>query len=74
MTLDKMIAIVNKRQTELAELRGQKNQLLKQMEEEGCQDFADLEAEITKEERNIRRLDKQIEKEMESLEANYDWQ
>lgn len=73
MNLDQMIKIVNQRETELAELRGQKAQLLKQMEEHGCLDFDDLEPEITKQERQLRRLDKVLEKEMEALENDYDW-
>lgn len=73
MNLDQMIKIVNQRETELAELRGQKAQLLKQMEEQGCLDFDDLEPEITKQERQLRRLDKVLEKEMEKLQNDYDW-
>jgi hypothetical protein len=68
-----MIKKVAKRKTELAELRGEKTQIQKQMKDEGCETAEDIEREIAKEERKIKKLGDEIEKAVESLEADYDW-
>jgi len=68
-----MLKKVNKRKTELAELRGEKTQIQKQMKDEGCETLEDLEREIAKEDRKIEKLDTEIEKAVVDLESNYDW-
>ena len=71
--IEAMIKQVAKRKTELAELRGEKTQILKQMNEEDCKTAEDIEKEITKEERKITKLSSQIEADVKSLESDYDW-
>lgn len=68
-----MIKKVSTRKTELAELNGEKKQLLKQLEDEGCKSTAGAEKEIKKEERKIVKLDKQLVQVVEKLEADYEW-
>ena len=68
-----MIKKVAKRKTELAELRGEKTQIQKQMKDEGCETMEDIEREITKEDRKIQKLDAEIEKAVADLEKDYDW-
>ena len=68
-----MIKKVAKRKTELAELRGEKTQILKQMKDEGCETADDIEREISKEERKIKKLGDEIEAAVEKLESDYDW-
>jgi hypothetical protein len=68
-----MIKKVAKRKTELAELRGQKTQIQKQMQEEGCETAEDIELEIAKEEKKIKKLNSEIETAVENLENDYDW-
>ena len=71
--IQEMIKKVTKRKTELAELRGEKTQILKQIQEEGCETLEDIEKEIDKEERKIKKLSTQIEADVVSLESDYDW-
>ena len=68
-----MIKKVTKRKTELAELRGEKTQIQKQMAAEDCETAEDIEREISKEERKIKKINTEIEAAVESLEADYDW-
>jgi len=68
-----MIKKVASRKTELAELRGERTQILKQMQEEGCETQEDIEREISKEERKIKKLTGGIEADVAALEADYDW-
>ncbi len=68
-----MIKKVAKRKTELAELRGEKTQILKQMKDEGCETAEDIEQGIAKEEKKIKKLTAEIETAVETLEADYDW-
>ena len=68
-----MVKKVAKRKTELAELRGEKTQILKQMKDEQCETLEDIEKEIAKEERKIKKLSTQIETDVASLEADYNW-
>jgi hypothetical protein len=68
-----MIEKVNKRKTELAELRGQKTQIQKQMQEEGCETADDINREILAEEKKIKKLNIEIETAVENLENDYDW-
>jgi len=71
--IQEMIKKVAKRKTELAELKGEKNQIQKQMQAEGCETLADIEKEISKEERKIKKLSGQIEADVAALEVDYDW-
>ena len=71
--IEAMIKQVAKRKTELAELRGEKTQILKQMELEGCKTAEDIEKEISKEEKKISKLFSQIEADVKDLESDYDW-
>ena len=68
-----MLKKVAKRKTELAELRGEKTQILKQMQEEGCETQQDIDREISKEERKAKKLSEQIEADVAELEKDYDW-
>ena len=68
-----MLKKVAARKTELAELRGEKTQILKQMKDEGCETQEDIDREIQKEERKIKKLTGQIEADVAALEADYDW-
>ena len=68
-----MIKKVAKRKTELAELRGEKTQIQKQMKDEGCETLEDIEREIAKEDRKIQKLDAEIETAVTDLENDYDW-
>ena len=71
--IQEMVRKVAKRKTELAELRGEKTQILKQMKDEGCETLEDIEKEISKEDRKIKKLSSQIEADVASLEVDYDW-
>lgn len=71
--IQEMIKKVTKRKTELAELRGEKNQILKQMADENCESLEDIEKEIAGEERKVKKLSSQIEADVASLEADFDW-
>lgn len=68
-----MIKKVAARKTELAELRGERTQILKQIQEEGCETQEDIDREIAKEERKIKKLTGQIEADVAALNADYDW-
>ena len=68
-----MIKKVARRKTELAELRGEKTQIQKQMKEEGCETAEDIERELTIEDRKIKKLNSEIEIVVEKLESDYDW-
>ena len=68
-----MLKKVAKRKTELAELRGEKTQIQKQMAADDCEAAEDIEREISKEERKIKKINTEIEAAVESLEADYDW-
>ena len=68
-----MIAKVSKRKTELAELRGEKVQILKRMEEEDCPTIEDLDEEIKLEEELVKKLGSKIEELIEKLEDDFDW-
>ncbi len=68
-----MLKKVQDRKTELAELNGEKKQLLKQLQDEGCKSIADAEKQIKKEERNVTRLEKELEVNLKALESDYDW-
>lgn len=71
--IQEMVRKVAKRKTEVAELRGEKTQIIKQMQEEGCETLEDIEKEITKEERKVKKLSTQIEAGVADLEKNFDW-
>lgn len=72
--IKQMIKKVAARKTELAELNGEKKQLLKQLEDEGCKSTAGAEKEIKKEERKIAKLEKELTGAVEKLETDYEWE
>ena len=71
--IQEMVRKVAKRKTEVAELRGEKTQIIKQMQEEGCETLEDIEKEIIKEERKVKKLSTQIEAGLADLEKDFDW-
>lgn len=68
-----MLKKLQERKTELAELNGEKKQLMKQLESEGCATLEDIETEIEKEKEKVEKLEQQIQVGLESLEDDYDW-
>ena len=71
--IKEMLKKVADRKTEIAEIRGEKTAILKQMEEEGCETLEDIEEDIEKETRNLGKIDREIEKGMKELEEDFDW-
>lgn len=71
--IQEMVRKVAKRKTEVAGLRGELTQITKQMQDENCETLEDIEMEITTEERKIKKLSEQIEKDVAALEKNYNW-
>ena len=71
--IQEMIKKVAKRKTEVAGLRGELTQITKQMQDENCEALEDIEREITIEERKIKKLSDQIEKDVAALEKDYNW-
>ena len=71
--IQEMVRKVAKRKTEVAGLRGELTQITKQMQDENCDTLEDIEREITAEERKIKKLSDQIEKDVAALEKDYNW-
>ena len=61
------------KQEEAAELRGQKSQLIKQLEAEGCKDIAEAELQIKEEQEKIKYLQTELEVGIKKLEEDYQW-
>ena len=68
-----MIKKVVQRKTEVAGLHGELTQITKQMQDENCETLEDVEKEIATEERKIKKLSDQIEKDVAALEKDYNW-
>ena len=71
--IQEMVRKVAKRKTEVAGLRGELTQITKQMQDENCETLEDVEKEIATEERKIKKLSDQIEKDVAALEKDYNW-
>ena len=71
--IQEMVRKVAKRKTEVAGLHGELTQITKQMQDENCETLEDIEREITAEERKIKKLSDQIEKDVAALEKDYNW-
>lgn len=69
-----MIKKLQSRKTELAELSGERKQIMKQLASEGCETLEDIESEIEKEKKKTVKLEEQVRAGLEELEADYDWE
>ena len=64
---------LKQKQENAAELRGQKAQLIKQLEAEGCKDIAEAELQIKEEQEKIEYLQAELEAGIKRLEEEYQW-
>ena len=71
--IQEMVRKVAKRKTEVAGLYGELTQITKQMQDEKCKTLEDVKKEIATEERKIKKLSDQIEKDVAALEKDYNW-
>ena len=65
---------IDRAKTEVSELTGQRNALMKQLREEyNCKSLEEADKELQRMEREVTKLESQIETGMKDLQEKYEW-